>query len=613
MSRVYLASSQQVKMNAAKRFFREVVCRAAPSGVSEQPFGREEIVQGVRNRVGGILGVLPVLGFETGIIRRKEGKDGGHGYYDVTCCLLRTHMGDFMSFVSHTIRSDLIHTWARLENRSAVTFGSMFAPDTPNDWYIKDNPQGNSRESCMGKALLDVCCQYTAARVPYVPMTTYEFKGVNFIDIESAVNSGKLTRAVRQLAHGLLFNKVIFPESRGFLFAGEFARDGYEVILARKPEKLPGSKITASYKKEYGADSISIREDAVKPGDRVLIVDDVIATGGTMRAIDSLVTMSGGVTVAFIAPYALLTENGQLMCGDLSSRCRYLSETPQAYECKLGSHPAVVNIFPPSLKCYSSEDSVVTWGEFAHSSDIWIRAGELKDKVVRIFMNTLRKDEMTDVKAVLDILYRKDVHKIQVIVPFMEPATQDIIREENNSESIAQVDTLGKLLGKHTVHTFDIHNRASHFAFHDLRNHEMVSRLWHMFHEEHPHVIPVFPDEGAEKRFGGMVTGPRVVFSKRRSGAAREVHTSDPIIHKEYVIVDDLVRSGGTMNAVARYLKEQGAQKVSAIFAHFCSEKDTAKNMRNISDVWCSDSCGDVPREYVKIRVLDILDSYLSE
>lgn len=610
MSRVYLASHQSVKVNAAKAFFKEVISRPAASGVNEQPFGRQEIIEGAQNRINSIPGVLPVLAFESGIICRREGE---HKYYDVTCCILRTHMGDFTSFVSHTIRSELIHTWAKLEKRSDITFGSMFAPDTPHDWYLKDHPQGNSRENCMRKALMDVCCQYTAVRVPYIPMTTYEFKGVNYIDIESAVNSGKLTQAVRQLAHGLLFNKVIFPESRGFLFAGEFARDGYEIILARKPEKLPGSKITATYKKEYGTDSISIREDAVKPGDRVLIVDDVMATGGTIRAIESLVTMSGGVTVACVTAYALMKEDGELMCGDLTRKCRYLSETPQAFECKLGSHPAVVNILPPSLRSYSSEDSVMTWGNFAHSSNIWIRAGELKDKVVRVFLNTLRKDEMTDMKAVLDILYRKDPHRIEVIVPFPEQGTQDLVLYQGKSESIAQIDTLGKLIGKHTVHTFDIHNPVSRFAFYDMREHQLVSRLWNMFHEEHPHVIPVFPDAGAEKRFGSIVTGPRIVFGKKRSGADREVHTTDPIIHKEYAIVDDLVRSGGTMNAVAQYLREHGAQKVTAIFAHFCSEKDTARNMRNISDVWCSDSCGDVPREYVKIRVLDVLDSLLSE
>ena len=93
-------------------------------------------------------------------------------------------------------------------------------------------------------------------------------------------------------------DKVIGMESRGFLFGTMLAKRlkaGF--VLARKPGKLPYKTISQSYSLEYGEDSIEMHVDAIKKGERVLIHDDVLATGGTAEAVCKLVEKLGGETI----------------------------------------------------------------------------------------------------------------------------------------------------------------------------------------------------------------------------------------------------------------------------------------------------------------------------
>lgn len=93
-------------------------------------------------------------------------------------------------------------------------------------------------------------------------------------------------------------DKVIGVESRGFFF-GMLLAEALQVgfIPVRKPKKLPFTTISASYDLEYGTDALEIHIDAIKPGDKVLIHDDVLATGGTAKAVCELVEQLGGEIV----------------------------------------------------------------------------------------------------------------------------------------------------------------------------------------------------------------------------------------------------------------------------------------------------------------------------
>jgi adenine phosphoribosyltransferase len=95
------------------------------------------------------------------------------------------------------------------------------------------------------------------------------------------------------------FDVVVGVEARGFLLAAAVAYDaGVGVVLVRKAGKLPRERMAADYALEYGTATLELHSDSVRPGQRVLIVDDVLATGGTLGAAIALVEQAGGVVAA---------------------------------------------------------------------------------------------------------------------------------------------------------------------------------------------------------------------------------------------------------------------------------------------------------------------------
>lgn len=93
--------------------------------------------------------------------------------------------------------------------------------------------------------------------------------------------------------------KVCAAEARGFMFAAAVGyKMGWGVVPIRKPGKLPWKTIEQSYELEYGTATLHIHEDAVKPGEKILLVDDLLGTGGTADAMVKLVTRLGGVVAA---------------------------------------------------------------------------------------------------------------------------------------------------------------------------------------------------------------------------------------------------------------------------------------------------------------------------
>lgn len=97
--------------------------------------------------------------------------------------------------------------------------------------------------------------------------------------------------------NGMTFDKVVGTEARGFLFGAPLALEmGIGFVPVRKPGKLPREIISESYELEYGTDVLEIHKDAILPGDRVLMIDDLLATGGTMVATANLIRRLGGIT-----------------------------------------------------------------------------------------------------------------------------------------------------------------------------------------------------------------------------------------------------------------------------------------------------------------------------
>ena len=121
--------------------------------------------------------------------------------------------------------------------------------------------------------------------------------------------------ALLAFTEGLRVDKVVGIESRGFFFAPILAeRLGAGFVPARKPGKLPHDKKRMEYDLEYGTDALEMHADGIKPGERVLVHDDVLATGGTARAICDLVRELGGeiVQVSFLIELGFLRGREKL-------------------------------------------------------------------------------------------------------------------------------------------------------------------------------------------------------------------------------------------------------------------------------------------------------------
>jgi adenine phosphoribosyltransferase len=166
------------------------------------------------------------------------------------------------------------------------------------------------------------------AKIRHVP--DFPKAGILFYDITTLLqDAAGLRAAVDSLALPFLnqdIDIVVGVESRGFIFGSVVAdRIGAGFSPVRKPGKLPSTCIRATYDLEYGTDSLEIHDDAVKKGQRVLIVDDLLATGGTARATTDLVKGLGGEVhaLAFLIELVALNGRGKLPGEQIHSVLKY--------------------------------------------------------------------------------------------------------------------------------------------------------------------------------------------------------------------------------------------------------------------------------------------------
>ena len=154
--------------------------------------------------------------------------------------------------------------------------------------------------------------------------------GIMFRDITGILQDPDGFRlAINQMAamlKDLDFDVIVGAESRGFIFGAALAYKLHKAFVpARKKGKLPRKTVSVEYALEYGTSVIELHEDAVKPGQKVVIVDDLIATGGTVKAITQLVEMLGGevVKLCFVLELAGLDGRKVLEGYDVASCITY--------------------------------------------------------------------------------------------------------------------------------------------------------------------------------------------------------------------------------------------------------------------------------------------------
>jgi adenine phosphoribosyltransferase len=154
--------------------------------------------------------------------------------------------------------------------------------------------------------------------------------GILFYDITTLLKDPLALRMTVDrfvwLFAGQRIDKVVGIESRGFMFGPIVAYDlNAGFVPVRKPGKLPAAKVRESYLLEYGSDSLEMHEDAVAPGERVLVVDDLIATGGTAAATARLIESRGATVagLAFIIELTFLPGRARLEKYEVASLIQY--------------------------------------------------------------------------------------------------------------------------------------------------------------------------------------------------------------------------------------------------------------------------------------------------
>lgn len=141
-------------------------------------------------------------------------------------------------------------------------------------------------------------------------------EGIRFKDITTLLKDGEASRAAMDdcmvLIKDLDYDVIVSPEARGFIIGMPISyatRKGF--VPVRKPGKLPGETLNYEYELEYGTDTLEIHKDAIKPGMKILIADDLLATGGTVKAIVDMVEQLGGQVVGYLFLIELSFLNGR--------------------------------------------------------------------------------------------------------------------------------------------------------------------------------------------------------------------------------------------------------------------------------------------------------------
>ena len=161
----------------------------------------------------------------------------------------------------------------------------------------------------------------------------YPKKGILFRDITTLIKDPKAFKftndKIIEIAEKIQFDKVAAIESRGFIFASTVSYTlNKPFILLRKKNKLPAKTYSVDFTLEYGEATIEVHRDSINSGEKILVIDDLIATGGTAEAAAKLIKISGGVVAGFIFVINLFDLPGNKLLKDKGFETKCLIEFP---------------------------------------------------------------------------------------------------------------------------------------------------------------------------------------------------------------------------------------------------------------------------------------------
>ena len=161
----------------------------------------------------------------------------------------------------------------------------------------------------------------------------YPKKGILFRDITTLIKNPEALKytvdKIIEISKKIEFDKVSAIESRGFVFASAVSYLlNKPLILLRKKNKLPAERHSVEFKLEYGEATIEVHKDSINSGEKILVIDDLIATGGTAEAAAKLIKISGGIVAGFIFVINLFDLPGNKLLKDKGFETKCLIEFP---------------------------------------------------------------------------------------------------------------------------------------------------------------------------------------------------------------------------------------------------------------------------------------------
>ena len=428
-----------------------------------------------------------------------------------------------------------------------------------------------------------------------------------------------IMKQMANLVKNEIIDYVVGIDARGFIFGtgiADILKCGF--IMARKPGKIP-NVLTETYGLEYGENTLCMQMDAIPKGSNVLIVDDLIATGGSFGAVVSLIKRLECNVVACIAMIELISEKPRVTTMD-GIKVLSLLSFPINSATKNVVHNVPVEYIPlvPYADCYNnfsnqkylSKDIVfyhpsmkslaqqfvtgsdnyrlggINWDFFADGQPN-IKFEHLKyleNKRIVFFMSTMDRNHLLEQLSMLMILPRQLITSLDIIIPYYAVATMERVDEEG---SLATAETFAKILsscipmtksGVPIVHVFDIHALPIRFYPTDNVFMKLESGISLLKEKVDKETIFCFPDSGAYTRFNSSFKGRKIIIcSKIREGDTRTIRiidrknfpkTEEEDLSTEIVIVDDLVQSGSTLEECRKALSSIGYTKVSAYVTH---------------------------------------------
>ena len=161
----------------------------------------------------------------------------------------------------------------------------------------------------------------------------YPKKGILFRDITTLIKDKDAFKdcidQISEILNNLNFDKIAAIESRGFIFASPLSYNlSRPNILLRKKNKLPAEKYSVDFQLEYGKSTLEIHKDSIESGEKVIIIDDLIATGGTAEAAAKLIEKSGGKVSGFVFVINLFDLGGQALIKKKGYKCYSLIDFP---------------------------------------------------------------------------------------------------------------------------------------------------------------------------------------------------------------------------------------------------------------------------------------------